>query len=172
MNSLRNIDVVKTAAIEIRKSLLDVNNGHENSFCDANQLKEFLKETKILDFCLSFFAALFNVSSTKQMRSEVISSIDSFIFENCLVKQGNEEETQDSLLMNRTKSLFQILFYHVTKRRNNPLHPPSLHVMKAYTICKCCRSRELITSFNRQSICIFTVFHSSECQVPLPRHFY
>ena len=124
MNSLRNIDVVKTAAIEIRKSLLDVNNGHENSFCDANQLKEFWKETKILDFCLSFFAALFNVSSTKLMRSEVISGIDSCIFENCLVEQGNEEETQDSLLMNRTKSLFQILFYHVTKRRNNPLHPP------------------------------------------------
>ena len=39
INSLRNIDVVKTAAIEIRKSLLDVNVGLENSFCDPNQLK-------------------------------------------------------------------------------------------------------------------------------------
>ena len=89
MNSLRNIDVVKTAAIEIRKSLLDVNNGHEISFCDANQLKEFRKETKILDFCLSFFAALFNVSSTKLMRSEIKSGIDDCIFEDCLVEEGN-----------------------------------------------------------------------------------
>ena len=167
MNSLRNIDVVKTAAIEIRKSLLDVNNGLENSFCDANQLKQSWKETKILEVCLSFFAALFNVSSTKLVRSEITSGIDDCIFEDCLVEEENEEETQDSLLMNRTKSLF-----HVNKRRYNPL--PPLHVMKAHTINECCRSRELITPFNRQSICIsykamkelkkdlanYTVFHS------------
>ena len=39
LSSILNIDVVKTAPIEIRKSLLDVNFGIENSFCDANQLK-------------------------------------------------------------------------------------------------------------------------------------
>ena len=52
---------------------------------------------------------MFNVSSTKFMRSEITSDIDDFIFEDCLVEEGNEEETQDSLLMNRTKSLFQIM---------------------------------------------------------------
>ena len=59
INSLQNIDVVKTAAIEIRKSLLDVNFGLENGFCDAYQLKQSSKETNILGV-LSFFAAIFN----------------------------------------------------------------------------------------------------------------
>ena len=55
INSLQNIDVAKTAAIEITKSLLDVNFGLENSFCDAHQLKQSWKETKILQVFLSFF---------------------------------------------------------------------------------------------------------------------
>ena len=45
INYLRNIDVVKTAAIEIRKSLLDVNFGLENRFCDKHQFKQSWKET-------------------------------------------------------------------------------------------------------------------------------
>ena len=36
LNSLRYINVVKTAATVLRKPLLDVNFGLENSFCDAN----------------------------------------------------------------------------------------------------------------------------------------
>ena len=117
INSLRNIDVVKTAAIETRKSLLDVNFGLEKSFYDANQLKQSWKETNIPDVLVSFFVALFIVSSTKLMRSEITSGIDDCIFEDCLVQKGNEAETPDALLMNRTKSLFQILYYHVTKGR-------------------------------------------------------
>ena len=71
INSPRNIDVVKTAAIEIRKSLLDINFRIENSFCDAHQLKQSWKETKIPEILLSFFAASFNISCTKLMRSEI-----------------------------------------------------------------------------------------------------
>ena len=177
INSLRYIDIVKTAAIEIRKSLPGVNFELENSFCDAHQLKQSWKETKIPDVLLSFFAALFNVCSTKLMRNEITSDIDDCIFEDCLVEEGNEEEGQDSLLMTRTKSLFQILYYHVTKGRKKI----PLHVMNAHAIYERCRSRELTTSFNRQSICISykvmkklrknlaidTVLQNSECHVPL-----
>ena len=45
-NILWNTDAVKTAAIEIRKPLLDVNFGLENSFCDGHQFKKSWKETK------------------------------------------------------------------------------------------------------------------------------
>ena len=48
INFLQNIDAVKSAAIDIRKSLLDVNFELENSFCDAHQLKQSWKEMKIL----------------------------------------------------------------------------------------------------------------------------
>ena len=46
---------VKTATIEIRKSLLYAN--FENNFCDAHQLKQPWKETKIPDFLVSFFCS-------------------------------------------------------------------------------------------------------------------
>ena len=77
-----------------------------------------------------FFAALFNASSTKLMRSEITSGIDDCIFEDYLVEERNEEDTQDSLLMTKTKSLFQILYYHVTKGRNKS----RLHVMNTHAI--------------------------------------
>ena len=84
------------------------------------------------------------------MRSEITSGIDYYIFEDYLVEEGNEEETQDFLLMNRRKSTFQILYYHFTKGRNKK----PLHVMNAHTIYERCRIHELIMSFNRKSVCI------------------
>ena len=55
INSLQTVDVVKTAAIEITKSLLDINFGIKNNFCDEHQLKHYWKETKIPDVLFSFF---------------------------------------------------------------------------------------------------------------------
>ena len=123
INSLQNIDVVKTAAIDIRKSLLEVNFWLENSFYDAHQLKQSWKEITILDALLYFFTALFNVSSTKLMRSKTASGINDCIFEECLVEKENEEETQHSPLMTRTKSLFRMMYYNVTKGEAT-LSPP------------------------------------------------
>ena len=73
------------------------------------------------------------------------------------------------------------MYYHVTEGRSKT----SLHVMNAHAIYEHCRSRELTTSFNRQSTCIsykemkelrndlakYTVLQSSECHIPLPNHF-
>ena len=89
-----------------------------------------MERNKIPDVLLSFFVALFVVISTKLMKSEVTSSIDNCIFEVCLAEEGNEEQTQESLLMTRTKSLYQILYYHVTKGMNKT----PLHVMNAHAI--------------------------------------
>ena len=83
INSLQNIDVVKTTASEKKKSFLDVNFGLKNSFFDAHQFKDSCKETKISDVHFYFFGALFNISSTKMIRSEIASGIDYCIFEDC-----------------------------------------------------------------------------------------
>ena len=85
---------IKTPAIEIRKSLLHVNFGLENSFCDAHQLKQSWKETKISDFLVLCFVALFNISCTKLIRSEMTRGTYDYIFEDCLVEERNEKETQ------------------------------------------------------------------------------
>ena len=140
---LKNNDIfIKTPAIEIRKSLLHVDFGLENSFCDAHQLKQSWKETKIPDFLVLFFVALFNISSTKMMRSEMTRGTYGYTFEDCLVEERNEEETQDSILMSKAKSLFQITYHHVTKGRNKTLsHAMDVHVM--YALHEKCPNTEL-----------------------------
>ena len=45
-NSLRNTDVVKTAAIEIKKSLLDLDFGLKNSFLLCTPVQTILERNK------------------------------------------------------------------------------------------------------------------------------
>ena len=84
------------------------------------------------------------------MRSKTASGINDCIFEECLVEKENEEETQHSPLMTRTKSLFRMMYYNVTKGEAtlSPL------VMNTHAIYQHCKSCELIVSFSRQSTCI------------------
>ena len=72
------------------------------------------------------------------MKTGITSCIESGIFEDFLVAEGNEEEVQYSLLMTTTKFLFLILYYYVTKERHRNL----FHVMNAHAIYERCRSRE------------------------------
>ena len=78
-------------------------------------------------------------------------------------------------------SLFQIMFYNL--HSGNKRTP--LHVMNAVEIYERCKSRELITSFNRSGLCIsyasmkkhrndlakLAIISSSESGLPLPSHF-
>ena len=65
-----------------------------------------------------------------------------YTFEDCLVEERNEEETQDPFLMPKAKSLFQITYHHVTKRRNKTLsHAMEVHVM--YALREKCPNTEL-----------------------------
>ena len=181
VNSLRNLNVIKEAAITIRKSLLEVNFGLDDSFCDAQQLKQSWRETKIPSSLVTFFSALFNISSTKLMKSETSPEIDNDVLDNPEDEDEDNTEISDSLLMTKAKSLFQILHYHVSGGRQKT----PVHVMNAHAIYERCRSRELITSFNRQSTCIsyksmkllrqnlakYTILESLNDKVPLPSHF-
>ena len=97
INSLQTVDVVKTAAIEITKSLLDINFGIENNFCDEHQLKHYCKETKVPDVFFSFFT-VFNVGSTKLIRSEITSGINDCLFEDRLVKESRAMKRRHRIL--------------------------------------------------------------------------
>ena len=49
VNSLRRMNVVKSAAATIREALLNVDFKLKNRFCDAQELKESWKATKVSD---------------------------------------------------------------------------------------------------------------------------
>ena len=73
------------------------------------------------------------------------------------------------------------MHYHATHGR----HKTQTHVLNAHTVCEKCKSRELITDFNKQCMCISyksikpqwsnlaksTVLQSLPVAVPLPSHF-
>ena len=78
-------------------------------------------------------------------------------------------------------SIFQILYYNIHRgKKNTPLH-----IMNAAEIYEKCKSRELITSFNRCGVCVsynsmkrhrealakYAVHRSEPSGIPLPSHF-
>ena len=175
INSLRNINVVKSAAKLIRKALLEVNFNLDDSFCDAHDLSQSWRKTKIPDVLLTFFSVLMNRSRVKLIEDDC--EIDECVNEYNLDDEENDKH-QSSM---KVKSLFQIMYYHATHDR----HKTPMHVMNAHTIYEKCRSKKLITTFNKQCMCInyksmkiqrsnlakFTVLQSLPAEVPLPSHF-
>ena len=55
VKSPRSLNAVKTAALEIRNALLKVDFGLDDRFCNAQELKDSLQNTKVPDVLLSFF---------------------------------------------------------------------------------------------------------------------
>ena len=96
------------------------------------------------DVLLTFFASLFNVNRTMLIKESLEED------EICLFDENEEDyhknsNDQHKSLNLKMKAIFQILFYQVVHgRKNTPLHILNAHVYKH------CRSRELITAFNRQ----------------------
>ena len=130
----------------------------------------------------SSLVSLFNVISTKLMRSEMASGIDDCIFEDALVEKENEEGTQHSLLVTRMKSPFQIMYYHVSKERKKLSfscyeYPRNTRALRKPWIDNVIQ--QAIYSYQlqnhkkklRKDLEKYTVLQSSKCHVPLLSHF-
>ena len=74
VNSLRRMNVVKSAAAKVTQALLNVDFKLENRFCDAQEFKKSWKATKELDVLLTFFSVLLNQSRAKLIRDDCESS--------------------------------------------------------------------------------------------------
>ena len=173
INTLRALDSVKVAAKVIRSKLLNVDFGLQDKFCDAEELKHSWRTTKIPDELLIFFAELFNIKKTTLLK-EYYNSNDE-------IEQESEQEQDDILKSMKIGSLFQVTFYNM----HNGYKRTPLHIMNSVEIYERCKSKELITSFNRSGLCIsytsmknhrsdlakFAVAQSSENGLPLPSHF-
>ena len=117
-NILRSTDNVKTAASEIRKALLDVDFGLDDKFCDD---QETLGKQHVPDTLLSFFATLFNKNKTSLLKQDRDLQIDDPL-------QDFADDIEDELL--KIKSLFQILYYHITRgSKKTPLQLINAHAI-------------------------------------------
>ena len=145
INKLRSLDCVKNAAEHIRKVLLNVDFGLEDGFCDAQELKNSYSNTQLPGVLLKFFASLFNVNRTMLMKESLEEG------EICLFDEDEEDYHENSndqhqRLNLKMKTIFQILFDQVVHGCKNT----TLHILKAHAVYEHCRSRALITAFNRQ----------------------
>ena len=147
VNSLRRMNVVNSAASTIRETLLNVDFKSDDVFCDAQELKESCKATKVPDVLLTFFSALLNQSREKLIRGECES--DNIFDEHSFYELEDEEDQRHQFFL-KVKSLFQIMYYQVTHGK----HKTPLHAMNTHATYEKCRNRELSTVFNKQATCI------------------
>ena len=56
VKKMRSLDNIKTTAATIRQSLLDLDFGLDDKFCDAEELKEAWRKKVMPDVLLTFFS--------------------------------------------------------------------------------------------------------------------
>ena len=103
LNSLRSLDSIKSAALDIRRALLDVDFGLNDKFCDADELKDSWKNPQVLEVLLSFFATLFNIKKTSLAKYDFDSGSDPL--------HDDEKEEDDNPV--KIKSIFHIIYYQI-----------------------------------------------------------
>ena len=172
INTLRPLDGAKSAARTIREKLRNVDFGLQDKICDAEELKLAWRTAKIPDEVMVFFSEPFNIKKTMLLK-DYYNEHDEI--------DKTEADENNVLKSMKIGSMFQIMFYNL--HSGNKRTP--LHVMKVVEINERCKSRELITSFNRRGFCIsyasmkkhrndlakFAIANSSEFDLPIPSHF-
>ena len=69
VNMLRSMDATKAAASELRRSILSLDYGLKDKFCDAEEVKESWRSTKMPDQWITFLCELFNVKKSSFLHS-------------------------------------------------------------------------------------------------------
>ena len=135
------------------------------------------KNTKVPDEFLTFFSELFNIKKTALLKN-YYENIDEQEAEE---KPENEYDERAASKSAKLGSIFQIKYYNL----HSGTKKTPLHIMNAVELYEKCKSRELITSFNKSGICIsygsmkkhrndlakLAIYQSLNFGVPLPSHF-
>ena len=151
INLLRNTNVVKEAASKLCHALLKIDFGIDEKFCDSEELKTSWQTTRMPDDLITFLCELNNTNKSSFLHS---------YFSTEVANDNDEDENEQYDVENPISrmhfkvslfhSIFQILYYNIHRgKKNTPLH-----IMNAAEIYEKCKSRELITSFNRCGVCV------------------
>lgn len=173
---IRSHDAVKEAGNIIRQAMQNIDFGLQDKFCDATELRLSWEKTKMPDVLLTFFSSLFKINKSHLLH---IDQKD--------IEKDDEDDTdcddkatqkQNSVQLH---SLFQIIYYEMFHgQRKTPLH-----MMTAHSIYDKCKSKELITSFNRLGLStsytdlarsrnLLSSYAIKSCErtyTPIPSHF-
>ena len=175
---------MKEAGTKLRETLLDIDFGLQDSFCDSTDLKASWERTMIPAPFLSFLAALFHIPKYKLFRSkatdldELIQTLDNNedLLTDADVSQQQEQEENWATHHKSTQlhCLFQVMAYNIhSGLKRTPLHMMLGHALYARDnstkhrwqsgVMKGCFPWQLISIFMRQiisRICSFAWVHS------------
>ena len=153
---LRKINIIKEAAVRIRQGFSSMNFNINNKFCDAEELAETWDNFNIPDEIIAFFSTLFNVNAASLKQNFPLQQCedDNNDF-NGINENGDNDDTttascKKKILTNKIKSVIQIIFYVLNQGKQKT----PFHIMNANAVYEKCKSRELITSFNRVGISV------------------
>ena len=100
---MRSLDNIKTAAATIRQSLLGLDFGLDDKFCDVEELKEAWRKKVMPNVLLTFFSTLFNRSM--RLRN-LLQGIDEGSCANMDNENGNDDTDQTDM-DERMESFFE-----------------------------------------------------------------
>ena len=181
-------DIVQIDKVQVRPGFSSMNFNINKKFCDAEELAEKWDNFNIPDEMIAVFSTLFNINaaSLKQNFPPQQYEDDNNDFNEINENGDNDDTTTGSCkkkkkLTNKIKSVIQIIFYVLNQGKQKT----PFHITNANAIYENCKSRELITSFNRVGISVtykdirhyrsdlgkLAILKSNENSIPMPNHF-
>ncbi len=173
-DNIRSSDPIIECARVLRRSILDIDFGLQDKFCDSHDLETSWDNIVIPNTVLNFFALLFNFNARHfNGENEDDDSGDEGV-DTPPMKKVSQGKKRKML------ALFQIMYYIMHNgRKRTPLH-----MMNGQAIHETCKSSTLIKSFNHFGLSVsydeILRYHSdlasltvtnSQSNVPLPSHF-
>ena len=159
----------------------------QDKFCDAEDLRNPRERFCIPDELITLFGTLSNINyATLKSNFPKSNKLEDYVdVEEILLNDTNNEPDIEQVNINHIKikilSLIQIMHYNINHgRKKTPLH-----MMNVSAIYEKCKSRELITAFNRAGLCVsykeiqkhrnnfakLAILNSKSNGVPIPSHF-
>ena len=183
---LQVLNELRSAGKVLRSKLRDMSFGLDDSFCDAEDLRASLRDTRMPESLIEFLGAFLNISKAdfqNQIETDnPFQSEEDYNEDNA--HDDNSTLSESSTIPNKllkASSLFQCMFYMV----NNGMKKCPYHVMLAHTIYDISKSSGLITACNHLGLSVsyptllrmrallgfYIICVCSFGNVPLPSHF-
>lgn len=161
-DQIRTGDAIKQCALELSQYLKDFSFGHEDRFCDDQDLKQGLSSMKIPEPWLNFFGYLFQFNPNtyqnaadqvqhNKERSEELHDMNDDDYDIEVEKTQTEESTLSVSRCRKIQSLFQVMFYI----KHNGRKKTPMHVMNPESVHSLGRGGKIVTQMlNREALCI------------------
>lgn len=176
---IRSHDAVKEAGDIIRNAMQSIDFNLQDKFCDATELRRSWENTKMPDILLTFFSSLLKINKSHLLQVDKVDfdQDDDETAADC----NNSKPAQNRQQAVQLYTLLQIIYYNIFHGQQKT----PLHMMTAHSIYDKCKSKELITSFNRLGLSIsytdltrsrnllssYTIQSCEKNSTPIPSHF-